>query len=134
MKRPSSTFAYLLAVPIALWALSGMPAAGQKRGCISSDGTPAAPVPPNRWGALKPLDSLIPACNVEGPFCRDSTSFRPDYSLREPFPPWFLSLDAENGYLFVASGRGVAGLGCARLPAAAEERVGVRGIPRRNRY
>src|SRR5256885_4034850 len=48
-----------------------------RAGCgFSACATPAAPVPADRWGGLKPLDASIPDCTaLTGPaFCRDSRS------------------------------------------------------------
>ena len=106
MKGSRFALACLLVVPIVLWTLSGVPAAAQtcdRTGCgFASCATPAQPVPSDRWGGLKPLDTSIPSCTGNRlAFCRDSTSYNGLTQQYSAFP-WFMSLDAENGYLFVA--------------------------------
>lgn len=102
--------ARLAIVPLLL-ALAGLPAAAQtcdRSGCgRASCATPATPAPADRWVTLRPTDTSLPRCTVVGPaFCRDSTVFN---EFREPYSgyPWFMSVDAENGYLLVALSHGL---------------------------
>ncbi|HEY2292256.1 MAG TPA: PKD domain-containing protein [Thermoanaerobaculia bacterium] len=68
-----------------------------------SCGAPVTPAPSDRWGGLRPLDAKIPACaSYGGAFCRDSTA-----SFGAPALPSFMSVDTENGYLFVALADGL---------------------------
>jgi len=109
MKKPFPVLFFVLFFVLA--ALPGRPATAQgcdRSGCgRASCATPAVPVPSDRWRGLKPLDASIPPCTQIGPsFCRDSTSFD-EFTQRYASFPWFMSVDTENGYLFVALAHGL---------------------------
>jgi len=69
--------------------------------------TPASVVPSDRWEGLQPLNTSYTACAAHGPaFCTDSTAFIESQQAYSSFP-WFMSLDTENGYLFIALSHGL---------------------------
>jgi len=107
MKRGSIILFQLLVLSIGLVS----PAAAQtcdRSGCgRATCATPATPAPSDRWGGLRPLDDSIPTCTRLGPpFCRDSTAFD-EFTQRYDEFPWYMSVDAENGFLFVALAHGL---------------------------
>jgi PKD repeat protein len=109
--KPISVRVCLLALPVVLSILSASPAPAQtcdRSGCgRASCATPAAPVPSDRWGGLRPLDTSLATCsNLGPPFCRDSTTFDEFTQAYSGFP-WFMSIDAENNTLFVALSHGL---------------------------
>ena len=107
MKKSFAVFAFsavLASLPVSLAVAQTCDRSGCGRAACA---TPAAPAPSDRWGGLRPLDSSLPVCTMTGPaFCRDSTSFDEFTQHYRDFP-WFMSLDTENGYLFVALAYGL---------------------------
>ncbi|HEX9941293.1 MAG TPA: PKD domain-containing protein [Thermoanaerobaculia bacterium] len=134
MKKPLSVFARLLALFLALAAaLQGRPAAAQtcdRSGCgRASCATPAKPVPEDRWGGLRPLDVSIPLCTNQKPlFCRDSTGFNEFTQIYANYP-WFMSLDAENGYLFVALSHGLQVWDARSFPPEPKSQLSSQAFP-----
>lgn len=63
--------------------------------------TPWEPPPAELWGELEPSDGA--ALSQRGRERRDSTEFQ-DFDGPESTVPWFLSLDVENGFVFIAGG------------------------------
>jgi PKD repeat protein len=60
-------------------------------------GTPAVPVPPDRWGTLQPVGIL-----------NDTTSFEGHTIPHDGNTRRFYDVDIENGYLFTTTGQGFA--------------------------
>jgi len=129
MKKSFAAFAVLAVLAV----LPISPAAAQtcdRSGCgRAACATPATPAPADRWGGLRPLDSSIPACTAIGPaFCRDSTSFdeftQPYYKF-----PWFMSLDTENGYLFVALAYGLQVWDARAFPPQPKSELSFQAFP-----
>ena len=100
----------VLLVSSVLLAPGGASAAGtcDRSGCgRAACATPAEVVPSDRWGGLRPLNTSYTTCTAQGPaFCTDSTAFIESQQAYWSFP-WFMSLDTENGYLFVALAHGL---------------------------
>jgi PKD repeat protein len=95
---------------LSLAAPGGLAAAGpacDRSGCgFATCATPAAPAPSDRWGGLRPV-STYTSCGRFGPaFCTDSSAFLEQQQAYSSFP-WFMSLDTENQYLFVALSHGL---------------------------
>jgi hypothetical protein len=82
--------AFVLSAGLILGALAPIPAAGFAR-------TPAVPVPADRWGTLQPAAILGDSTKFEG----HSEPVRGN--VRE-----YHDLDVENGFLFAATGQGMA--------------------------
>src|SRR5436305_4195439 len=128
MNRLCSVFAvtFVLFAPPAVAAQTC-----DRAGCgFSACATPAAPVPAGRWGGLKPLDASIPDCTAltGPPFCRDSTRFRESADPYSAFP-FFFSLDAENGYLFVALLNGIQVWDARSFPPQPKSELGPSAFP-----
>jgi PKD repeat protein len=105
-----------LGYPLAFFCLlclnlaGGLAAAGptcDRSGCgRATCATPAAPAPSDRWGGLRPVGNYT-ACTRFGPvFCTDSSAFLEQQQAYSSFP-WFMSLDTENQYLFIALSHGL---------------------------
>jgi hypothetical protein len=70
-------------------------------------GAPALPVASGFWGALQPVDTAFTFCTKTGPQgCRDSTAFNEFVEFYNAFP-WYMALDIENDWLFVAIAHGL---------------------------
>ncbi len=94
---------WIAAFPGALSAAATCDRSGCGRALCAS---PATPAPSDRWGGLKPLGSYT-TCTSTGPaFCTDSTAFVESQQAYSSFP-WYMSLDTENNYLFVALAHGL---------------------------
>jgi PKD repeat protein len=111
IKIPVIHLAVLLLLALALGAPGGAAAASptcDRSGCgRATCATPAAVVPSDRWGGLRPFNPSYTACTPQGPaFCTDSTAFVESQQSYASFP-WFMSLDTQNGYLFVALSHGL---------------------------
>jgi PKD repeat protein len=111
MKRSPVLLLCCAAVLLILAAFAAPPAQAQtcdRSGCgRASCATPARPVPADRWGALQPVDASLPVCTRFGPaFCRDSTAFN-EFVEGYQALPWFMAMDAENGYLFAGLSHGL---------------------------
>jgi PKD repeat protein len=79
-----------------------------RSGCgFAACATPALPAPTNLWGELQPADASFTTCTAVGPaFCRDSTSFNEFQNSYSSYP-WYMSVDTENGYAFLANAYGM---------------------------
>jgi PKD repeat protein len=102
--------AFLFLLCLNLAAPGDLAAAGatcDRSGCgRATCATPAAPAPSDRWGGLRPV-STYTACGPFGPaFCTDSSAFLEQQQAYSSFP-WFMSLDTENQYLFIALSHGL---------------------------
>ncbi|HZF10572.1 MAG TPA: PKD domain-containing protein [Thermoanaerobaculia bacterium] len=124
-RRPGAAASLAVAL-ILLPALAAAPAAAQpcdRTGCgFVSCATPATPAPSNLWGELQPADGSFPLCVASGstvtpPFCRDSTNFNEFADGYSSFP-WFMSVDSENGYAFMALAYGLEIWDARTTPAA----------------
>lgn len=84
------------------------PAAGQEEPCIRINNgrldcaTPWAPAPVNLWGELQPADGGSLA--ERGLARRDITDYNEFTDGAELTVPWFMSVDIENGTVFIAGG------------------------------
>jgi PKD repeat protein len=97
---------YLLALTSTL--PGGLAAAGtcDRSGCGRAEcATPAAPAPSDRWGGLRPVGGYT-SCATGVAFCTDSTSFVESQQAYWSYP-WFMSLDTESQYLFIALAHGL---------------------------
>ena len=106
MKTPVVLLAFLLLVGLMAAVASAAGPACDRSGCgRAACASPAAPAPADRWGGLKPLGSYT-TCGSQGPaFCTDSTAFVESQQAYSGFP-WYMSLDTENSFLFVALAHG----------------------------
>lgn len=104
--------AVLFLLSLTLGAPGELAAAGptcDRSGCgFAACATPAAPPPADRWGGLRPLNSSYTLCTGPGvpAFCTDSTAFIEAQQAYYNFP-WFMSVDTENQFLFVALAHGL---------------------------
>jgi hypothetical protein len=103
----------ILPVVLLLSALAALAAPGHAQSCDRGGcgriacGTPALPTPQGFWGALQPVDTAFLFCTKFGPAgCRDSTAFNEFAEFYNAFP-WFMSVDVENEYLFLAVAYGL---------------------------
>ncbi|PYQ60773.1 MAG: hypothetical protein DMF53_16385, partial [Acidobacteria bacterium] len=105
-----------LVLPLALIALLSLTlsspgelaAAGtcDRSGCGRAEcAMPAAPAPSDRWGGLRPVGGYT-FCAPGTAFCTDSTAFIESQQAYWSFP-WFMSIDTENQYLFIALAHGL---------------------------
>src|SRR3954453_21626370 len=77
-----------------------------RSGCGRAEcATPAAPVPSDRWSGLRPIGGYT-LCGTGGAFVTDSTAFIESQEAYWSFP-WFMSIDTENQYLFIALAHGL---------------------------
>src|SRR3954463_10291841 len=77
-----------------------------RSGCGRAEcATPAAPVPSDRWSGLRPIGGYT-LCGTGVAFCTDSTAFIESQEAYWSFP-WFMSIDTENQYLFIALAHGL---------------------------
>jgi PKD repeat protein len=116
LKIPTPTLRFsagpALAALLLLSTASTSPAAADascdRSGCGNAAcATPAIPAPANLWGELQPADASFTACTPLGPaYCRDSTGFNEFQSSYSSYP-WYMSVDTENGYAFLANAYGM---------------------------
>ncbi|HEY4590748.1 MAG TPA: hypothetical protein VII86_16085, partial [Thermoanaerobaculia bacterium] len=77
-----------------------------RSGCGRAEcATPAAPAPSDRWSGLRPIGGYT-LCGTGVAFCTDSTAFIESQEAYWSFP-WFMSIDTENQYLFIALAHGL---------------------------
>jgi PKD repeat protein len=77
-----------------------------RSGCGRAEcATPAAPAPSDRWGGLRPVGGYT-LCGTGAAFCTDSTAFVESQQAYWSVP-WFMSVDTENQFLFIALAHGL---------------------------
>ncbi|HSU83754.1 MAG TPA: PKD domain-containing protein [Thermoanaerobaculia bacterium] len=102
------SLAALFLLSLTLVSPGELAAAGtcDRSGCGRAEcATPAAPAPSDRWGGLRPVGGYT-LCGTGAAFCTDSTAFIESQQAYWSVP-WFMSVDTENQYLFIALAHGL---------------------------